>query len=128
MSTSGIERLGFTKPISPKDKLSKKGSKKSSQTTGKVNDSLSISPDGKQISEMFRTLVSVKSQLESNPKVAGKVHNDFNRNSVGDLFGSNTSDIETVLKGITKEITNNVNAAVKVHNNISVAEVSKFIS
>lgn len=128
MSTSGIERLGFTKPISPKDKLSKKGSKNSSQTTGKVNDSLSISPGGKQISEMFRTLASVKGQLESNPKVAGKVHNDFNRSSVGDLFGSNTSDIETVLKGITKEITNNVNAAVKVHNNISVAEVSKFIS
>ena len=128
MSTSGIERLGFTKPISPKDKLSKKGSKKSSQTTGKVNDSLSISPGGKQISEMFRTLASVKGQLESNPKVAAKVHNDFNRSSVGDLFGSNTSDIETVLKGITKEITNNVNAAVKVHNNISVAEVSKFIS
>lgn len=128
MSTSGIERLGFTKPISPKDKLSKKGSKNSSQKTGKVNDSLSISSDGKQVSEMFRTLTSVKGKLESNPKIAGKVHNDFNRNSLGDLFGNNTSDIERVLKGIAQEITNNIGAAVKVHNNISVAEVSKFIS
>lgn len=129
MSTSGIERLGFTKPISPKDKLSSKGrSKKSSQSTGRISDSLNISPKAKQVSGMFNVLNDVKNQIESNPNAAGKVHNNFNLNSLGDLFGTNSSNIENVLKGVTEQIKNNVNAAVNVHNNISAAEVAKFIA
>ncbi len=129
MSTSGIERLGFTKSISPKDKLSsKKGSKKSSQGTGKISDSLKISSKAKEVSSMMNTLRDVQNQLDANPKVAGKVHNEFDFGFLGDLFGDNSRNIEKVLKGVTQEIKNNVNTAVNVHSNMDVAEVQSFIS
>ncbi len=129
MSTSGIERLGFTKSISPKDKLSsKKGSKKSSQGTGKISDSLKISSKAKEVSSMMNTLRDVQNQLDANPKVAGKVHNEFDSGFLGDLFGDNSRNIEKVLKGVTQEIKNNVSAAVNVHSNMDAVEVQSFIS
>lgn len=128
MSTSGIEKLGIAKPISPKQKVSsKRGSKNSSEGTGRISDSADISTQGKQLSEMFSILKDVKSKVASNPSVAGKLHKNFDLTSLGNLFGINSLDIENVLKGITNEINNNANAAVNVHSNINAGEVAKLI-
>lgn len=127
MSTSGIEKLGITKPISPKQKVSKRGNKNSSESTGRISDSADISTQGKQLSEMFGILKDVKSKVASNPAVAGKLHKNFDLTSLGNLFGINSLDIENVLKGITNQISNNANAAVNVHSNINAGEVAKLI-
>jgi len=128
MSTSGIEKLGMTKPISPKQKISsKKGSKNSSGNTGRISDSADISTQGKQLSEIFGTLNDVKNKIASNPGIAGKLHKNFDLTTLGNLFGINSLDIENVLKGITNEISNNASAAVNVHSNINAGEVAKLI-